>query len=198
MTARTLMLCCLGLATTAACTPAQKVESGEDLAAFAHGSLPEEVKNRTLVDFGSKVELVGYDVSPEGTARPGTALHLTLYWKRSGDLGPGWGLFTHLEDERGRQIGNFDREGAFRGAVSGKPSGLARLDLGKVYTDEQNVTVPKEDLLTPSITLVVGVWNDDMRLPIVSGPTDGHDAAIIAHFATGVPRRPAALVSNKQ
>lgn len=197
MTARTLMLCCLGLATTAACTAAQKVESGEDLAAFAHGSLPEEVKNRTLVDFGSKVELVGYDVSPEGTARPGTALHLTLYWKRSGDLGPGWGLFTHLEDERGRQIGNFDREGAFRGAVSGKPSGLARLDLGKVYTDEQNVTVPKEDLLTPNITLVVGVWNDDMRLPIVSGPTDGHDAAIIAHFATGVPRRSAALVSNK-
>lgn len=198
MTARTLILGCLALASTAACTPAQKGDSADDLASFAHESLPAEVKNRTLVDFGSKVELVGYDVSPEGTARPGTALHVTLYWKRSGDLGPGWGLFTHLEDDRGRQIGNFDREGAFRGALSGKPSGLARLDLGKVYTDEQNVTVPKEDVLTPNVTLVVGVWNEDMRLPIVSGPTDGHDAAIIAHFATGVPRRTAALVSNNK
>ncbi len=195
MTARTLMLCCLTLASTA-CNPSQKGESGQDLASFSHEALPEDVKNRTLVDFGSKMQLVGYDVSPEGTARPGTGLHVTLYWKRSGDLGPGWGLFTHLEDERGRQIGNFDREGAFRGALSGKPEGLARLDLGKVYTDEQDVTVPKEDVLTPNVTLVVGVWNEDMRLPIVSGPTDGHDAAIIAHFATGVPRR--ALVSNNK
>lgn len=196
MTARTLMLCCFALATTAACTPAPKEEGAEDLAAYAHERLPEDVKNRTLVDFGSKVELVGYDVSPEGTAGPGTVIHVTLHWKRGGDLGPGWGLFTHLEDERGRQIGNYDRDGAFRGALSGKPSGLARLELGKVYTDEQNVTLPKEDVLTPNVTLVVGVWNDDMRLPIVSGPTDGHDAAIIAHFATGVPRR--ALVSNNK
>jgi hypothetical protein len=198
MTVRTLILCSFALATTAACTPAPKGEGAEDLAAYAHERLPEEVKNRTLVDFGSKVELVGYDVSPEGTARPGTAIHVTLYWKRGGDLGPGWGLFTHLEDERGRQIGNYDRDGAFRGAISGKPSGLARLELGKVYTDEQNVTLPKEDVLTPNVTLVVGVWNDDMRLPIVSGPTDGHDATIIAHFATGVPRRAAALVSNNK
>ncbi|HVW25113.1 MAG TPA: hypothetical protein VHC69_07055 [Polyangiaceae bacterium] len=197
MTRSTLLLCCLAFATTAACTPAQKGDSAEDLASFAHDGLPDGVKNPTRVDFGSKIELVGYDVSPEGVARPGTSLHVTLYWQRSGDLDPGWGLFTHLEDDLGRQIGNFDREGAFRSALSGKPSGLARLELGKVYTDEQNVPVPKEDLLTPNITLVAGVWNDSMRLPIVSGPTDGHDAAIIAHFATGVPRRTAALVSNK-
>lgn len=196
MTPRTLTLCCLAVATTVACTPPHKGDGAEDLASFSHERLPEDVKHRTLVDFGSKVELVGYDVSPEGDAKPGTSLHVTLYWQRTGDLEPGWGLFTHLEDERGRQIGNFDREGAFRGALSGKPSGLARLELGKVYTDEQNVTVPKEDLLTPNITLVVGVWNDNMRLPIVSGPTDGHEAAIIAHFATGVARRPVAVVSN--
>lgn len=197
MTRSTLLLCCLAFATTAACTPAQKGDSAEDLVSFAHDRLPDGVKNPTRVDFGSKLELVGYDVSPEGVARPGTSLHVTLYWQRTGDLDPGWGLFTHLEDDLGRQIGNFDREGAFRGALSSKPSGLARLELGKVYTDEQNVSVPKEDLLTPNITLVAGVWNDSMRLPIVSGPTDGHDAAIIAHFATGVPRRTAALVSNK-
>jgi hypothetical protein len=197
MTRSTLLLCCLALATTAACTPARKGDGADDLASFAHDRLPDQLKNTTFVDFGSKVELVGYDVSPEGVARPGTSLHVTLYWKRSADLGPGWGLFTHLEDERGRQIANFDREGAFRGALSSKPSGFARLELGKVYTDEQTVTVPKEDLLTPNITLVVGVWNDNMRLPVVSGSTDDHDAAIIGHFATGVPRRAAALVSNK-
>jgi len=198
MTRRTLTLCCFALATAAACTPARKGESAEELAPFAHDRLPDDVKNRTFVDFGSKLNLVGYDVSPEGRATPGAPIHLTLYWKRSGDLDPGWGLFTHLEDDRGRQIGNFDRDGAFRSALATKPAGLARLELEKVYTDEQTVTVPKEDLLTPNITLVVGVWNDAMRLPIVSGPTDGHDAAIIAHFATGVSRRKVALLGDQK
>ncbi len=197
MTRLTLTLHCLALASACACTPASPPEKQEDLAPFAQDRLGDDVKTTTFVDFGGKVQIVGYDVSPEGTARPGDAIHLTLYWKRSGQLEPGWGLFTHLEDERGRQIGNFDREGAFRGAIAGKPEGLARLEAGKVYTDEQNLTVPKADVVSPSITLVAGVWNDATRLPIVSGPTDGHDATIIAHFATLVPRRAVALLDKK-
>jgi hypothetical protein len=198
MKARTLVPLLFALTSAGACTPAGKPGAAEDLVSFANDRLGDDVKTKTLVDFGSKMQLVGYDISPEGTARPGDSIHLTLYWKRSGELEPGWGLFTHVEDELGRQIANFDREGPFRSALSSKPEGLARLDLGKIYTDDQNITVPKADVVSPRITVVVGVWSDTMRLPIVSGPTDGHDGAILSHFATGVPRRAIAAAENKK
>jgi hypothetical protein len=194
MTRPSSFLVWLSLAVATACAPADKQEAAADLAGFAHERLPEDVKHPTFVDFGSKITLVGYEVSPEDSARPGESVRLKLYWRRTGRLDPGWAFFTHLEDERGRQISNFDREGAFRGAINGKQGGLAALELGVVYTDEQTLTVPKPDVLTPKITIVVGVWNDQMRLPVISGPTNGHDAAIVGHLTTGVPPRSAATV----
>ena len=189
MTSRTVPFLCLGLAITSACAPTAKQEAPADLAAFAHERLPEDVKHTTFVDFGSKVELVGYEVSPEDGAKPGDSVKMTLYWKRTGQLEPGWRLFTHVDDDQGRQIINFDREGPFRSALGAKESGLSILELGKVYKDEQTFAVPKADVVTPKITIVVGVWNEAMRLPVVSGPSDGHAAAIVTHLSTGVPRR---------
>jgi len=189
MTPRTLPLVCFALASTGACAPTAKQEAPADLAAFAHERLADDVKHTTFVDFGSKVQLVGYEVSPEDTARPGESVKMTLYWKRTGQLEPGWRLFTHIDDDKGRQLSNFDREGAFRTALGSKESGLSVLELGKVYTDEQTFAVPKADVVTPKITIVVGVWNDAMRLPVVSGPSDGHAAAIVSHISTGVARR---------
>lgn len=194
MTRRTLPLFCLALLGTGACAPNAKQEAPADLTAFAHERLTDDVKHTTFVDFGSKVQLVGYDVAPEDTARPGESVKMTLYWKRTGQLEPGWRLFTHVDDDKGRQIGNFDREGAFRTAIGAKETGLSVLELGKVYTDEQTFAVPKADVVTPKITIVVGVWNDAMRLPVISGPSDGHAAAIVTHLATGVSRRGAVKV----
>jgi hypothetical protein len=151
-----------------------------------------------MIDFGGKVHIVGYEVSPEGAARPSQALTVKLYWERVGALDPGWGLFTHLEDDLGRQIRNFDREGAFHGKIAGQPGALALLELGKIYADEQTLELPKANELTPRVSLVVGVWNKDTRLPVVSGSTNGHDAALIASFSTGVERqRPVALKGSK-
>lgn len=175
------------------CTPTPKPGDTADLGVRPAERLPADVKHTTFIDFGGKVQIVGYEASPDADAPPGSKVTVKLYWRRSGALEPGWSLFTHLEDDRGRQIANLDREGAFRGALSGKPEGLALLELGKVYTDEQSFEMPKADLLTPTVTLVVGVWNTNrefsqMRLPIVSGETNGHDAAVITHFSTGVVR----------
>ena len=189
MTSRTLPFFCLALASMGACAPTAKQEAPADLAAFAHERLMDDVKHTTFIDFGSKVQLIGYDVSPEDSAKPGESVKMTLYWKRTGQLDPGWRLFTHVHDDQGRQISNFDREGAFRSALGAKESGLSILELGKVYTDEQTFAVPKADVVTPKITIVVGVWNDTMRLPVVSGPSDGHAAAIVTHISTGVGRR---------
>jgi hypothetical protein len=183
----------IALAGTFGCTPPAKQGEAADLGARPTERLPSDVAHTTFVDFGGKVQIVGYDVSPQGDARPGTKVTVKLYWRRTGALEPGWSLFTHLEDDRGRQIANLDREGAFRAALGGKPEGLALLELGKIYADEQTFEMPKADVLTPTVTLVVGVWNtnrgfDQMRLPVVSGETNGHDAAIVTHFSTGVVR----------
>ena len=198
---------------TSACTAAEKPPEGTaDFATFVVPALPESA-HPTLIDFGGKVHVVGYEVSPVGSVRPSEAVTMKLYWERVGALQPwssgneaegepaadatGWGLFTHLEDDYGRQLRNFDREGAFRGKVSGAKAGLALLELGKIYVDEQTLEMPKADELSPRVSLVVGVWNRDMRLPIVSGSTNGHDAALVAGFSTGVERKRVAMKAPK-
>jgi hypothetical protein len=184
------MAAALALASTLGCAPADKSASaGAELTPFAHERLGDDVPHPTFIDFGGKVQIVGYDVSTEDSAGPGASVHVKLYWRRTGDLDAGWGLFTHLEDDQGRQIANLDREGPFRKALGDKPEGLSLLELGKVYTDEQAFQMPKAEDLTPRVTLVVGVWNDQMRLSVVSGESNGHDASIITHFVTGVSRR---------
>jgi hypothetical protein len=181
----------LGLAPSCA-PPAQATQASEALAPYVVPSLPADLQHRTLLDFGGKLQLVGYEVTPSGKVSPGETVKLRLFWKATGRLGSGWSLFTHLESESGEQLWNYDREGAFRTALSGKmPAGLALLEVGRLYVDEQTLTLPKAEQLTPRITIIVGVWNDRMRLPVVSGPSNGRDAGIVTHFQTGVARRAA-------
>jgi hypothetical protein len=184
-------------ATAFACTPSGKPSAPvAELTVHASEQLPADVPHRTFVDFGGKLHLLGFAVSPENAAGPGSPVHLKLYWQRVGELGEGWGLFTHLENEGGRQLANLDREGALRKAIAGKPEGVAQLELGNVYEDEQSFQMPSAGDLSPTTTLVVGVWKESTRLPIVSGTSNGHDAAIVTHFSTGVARRTRAQSSQ--
>lgn len=158
---------------------------GESLAALPEGTHP------CFFDFGGKVHLVGWDASPETEARPGSVVHLKLYWRRVGPLGPGWALFTHLQNDLGQQTRNYDEVGAFRASLKKDP-GLAGLPLGEIRVDEQSIELPREGDLTPRVSIVVGVWRRDLRLPVVSGSSDGHSAAVVLHLGTGVARaRPA-------
>ncbi|HVU05679.1 MAG TPA: hypothetical protein VHE30_28215 [Polyangiaceae bacterium] len=179
------------LALAAGCAPGGSPEDAAKLSAFVVGGVPEEARSANF-DFGGKVQIVGTSVSPSGTAAPGSQVTLTLYWKRTGSLEPGWGLFTHIENDEGRQLRNFDHEGGFRSALEGTKGGLSSLELGKIYQEKQTIELPKPDELTPRVGIIVGVWHDAMRLPVVSGQTNGHEAALVASFATGVPRRPPA------
>jgi hypothetical protein len=163
---------------------------------FSHAAAPDDVVHSTFIDFGGKVAIVGWSASPSGEAAPASAVKLTLYWKRTGELEPGWGIFTHLEDGRGKQLMNLDQESPFRKALVGNPGGVEMMDLGRVYTDELTFQMPKAGDLTPRVMLAVGVWNIDwyknhdqyaIRLPVVSGPSNGHGSAIVTYFDTGVP-----------
>ena len=66
------------------------------LSASVLSEVPSDLANRTYLDFGGKVALVGYTLDPTGTAAPGSHVKLTLYWQSLSALGPGWNLFTHL------------------------------------------------------------------------------------------------------
>lgn len=60
--------------------------------------------------------------------------------------------------------------------------------MGKIYADEQSLELPKAEQLTPRVAIVVGVWLGDMRLPVVSGVSNGHEAGVVARFSTGMKR----------
>ena len=168
-----------------ACTGQAQKDAASELAPFLVAELPETAE-RGYIDFGGKLALVAHEVSPT-KAGPGQNVNAKFYWKPISVVAPGWGLFTHLEDSRGRQVRNFDEVGSFRKWLGGKAqAGLGLLELGNVYVDEQSFEMPPAADLAPEVLLVVGVWHGDMRLPVVSGPSDGHHAGIVARIDTGL------------
>lgn len=164
----------------------QKPEVAAELAPFVVREIPETAQ-RDYTDFGGKLVLVAHELTPDGKAGPGQSVTAKFYWKAVSNVAPGWALFTHLEDARGRQVRNYDEVGGFRKWLGGKaPGGLGLLELGRVYLDEQSFEMPPAADLTPQVSLVVGVWNGDMRLSVVSGPSNGHHAGLVARIETGL------------
>lgn len=197
--ARLFATAALGAGLCGCTTQSQKAEVTSELASFLVAELPETA-HREYVDFGGKLVLVAHEVSPSTKVGPGQGVNAKFYWKPISSLSPGWSLFTHLEDARGRQIRNFDEVGPFRKWLGGKAqAGLGLLELGNVYVDEQSFEMPPAADLAPEVLLVVGVWSGDMRLPVVSGSSDGHHAGIVTRIDTGLEwPKVAAKRSNKE
>jgi len=176
--------CIAALGCTAPGTPGA---DPSELEPYVVGELPVEA-TPAFVDFGGRLHLVAKMVTPSDAVTPGGSVDVKWFWKPVTRIGKGWGLFTHIESETGRQLANYDSEGAFRAFLKSKPEGLAALTPGLIYVDEQQLNLPKAEDLTPDISVIVGVWNDKMRLPIVSGASNGHEAAFLAHLSTGITR----------
>ncbi|MBX3125607.1 MAG: hypothetical protein KF718_02785 [Polyangiaceae bacterium] len=154
--------------------------------------VPSDVPNKTFIDFDGKVVLVGYELEPSGTVRPGERFKLKLYWRSMAPLGKDWSLFTHLLTLGGQRVaGDFDNVGPLRDRASGEQAlPPSRWQPGRVYVDEQELMMP-QGVQSPVVTVVVGIWKPGYRLNILSGPADGERRAIIAHIPTGVePVRP--------
>lgn len=132
-------------------------------------AMPANVPIRLAVELGDAVELVGARVEPTQGLKPGSRVELTLYWRRTGSLGRGFRLFTHVLDEAGERILNLDGNGPLRKTVGGQallpPSAW---DTGKVYVDQQAFTVPST-LRTDSISVVAGLFRGNERLPVTRG-----------------------------
>ena len=195
---------CLVMGCTSQGTAGDKQELDPKLERFVLDKLPKTVQHETYLDFGGKVQLVGYDVSPD-VATPGSKISLTLYWQRTGALDEGWGLFTHVLDAQGRQIGQFDSSGPLREADGDKQVlGPSDWKVGKIYVDKLNFEVPRRltvgeervPLRTGSITLAVGVWKDAARLDVLGGNSDAHRRGFVTSLKTGLSRE--ALLPKKK
>ncbi len=187
-----------------------------ELAAKVLSQVPSDLKHPTAIDFEGKVELVGYELAPEGDLKPGAKFSAKFYWLSKERLTPGWLLFTHLMGPHDQQLQNFTDVGPLRKQVTGA-DGIKRQALppsawepGKVYVDEQELQIPA-DIRVPTVTLTVGVWKrvrlpsrdkakpgalTSARLVVLGGRSAPGNRAIIAHINTGW--RPPKQAANKK
>jgi hypothetical protein len=174
-------------------------------------AVPGDLAHPLRINYDNRLELLGYELTPEGALGPGTRVTLTLFWRCLRPLGPGWSLFTHLLDAGGRPINvpELDQAGPLRQALA--TSGWER---GKVYVDRQQFELPG-GLDTPEVTLVAGVGREvtappapsaetapkptvDYRLRVASGPSAGRERGLVTRIVvTGAgPGAPAPSASR--
>jgi hypothetical protein len=213
-----LAAACLGLLFGCAEEPVE-LAAAPDLEAYVLTSLPDEIEHRAFADLGGKVHLVGYSLGGATVARPGSEIQLTCYWRSVQKLSPGWQLFTHVVDASGRRIVHADNAGPLRRLVAREDGrrlqALPPSDWqpGYFYVDKQTFRLPNE-LDTEEVTITVGVWRQDairsartreedaarrplrldLRLDVLSGPSDGTNRVILAHLPTGFVRPKTAAV----
>lgn len=182
----------LTLTLLTACVGGKATISSEDkerLKPYILEAVPAEAK-KTDVNFENKIHLAGYKIEPEN-AGPGVAVKVTYYWRCDEPIEEGWQLFTHVQHENFERVENLDANGPLR-EVKGRSQVLGpdRWERGKVYADEQTLTMPAE-LRGPESIVYVGIFKGDARLRIISGPSDGDNRAIVGKIKTGVAAKAA-------
>jgi hypothetical protein len=176
------------------CVGGSKGVSAEDkerLKAYVLEAPPADIPHKLDVNFENKVHLIGYKFAPE-TAKAGSEVKITYYWRCDEPLEDGWLLFTHTKDNGSGKMGNLDFVGPLRDQRSNghQVLGPERWEKGKFYVDEQTYKVP-DDVSGTEVTIFTGVWKGDARLRIVSGPNDGDNSAIVGKIKTGIVPKPA-------
>ena len=130
-----------------------------------------------------KVELLGYDVEPERVA-PGGSFTVTWYWKCIEAPGPGYRLFTHMVDSKGKSRVNRDTVGPIR--KNFQPEFWTP---GIIVKDPQKIAVPKS-WSGAYIDLRVGIFGRHGRMNVTNGPADSDGR--VQGFRIPVGARPAA------
>jgi hypothetical protein len=188
----------LALASTA-CISNSKKGSSEDRERtkdYVLASVPEGAA-KADVNFENKVRIVAFKVTPE-VAPPGTEVKITYYWQADGPVEANWKLFTHVHEPKTDKYDNLDWNGVIREQRGdGQLLGPDKWEKGKVYVDEQTWRVP-EWVTQPEIEMMVGVWKDNARLRVVSGPNDGENRAIVVKVKTGLSGEEAPKAGSRE
>lgn len=152
--------------------------------------LPADVPHKVDVNYEDKIHLIGWKADPE-MASPGSTVRFTLYWRKTGDLDPGWMLFTHVTTDDVKQAkGNLDCVGSIRQEKAANCTaqlyGPGDWEKGKVIKDSFEFSVPA-DVQWPNYRFLVGIWKNDARLHIKNADAnDGDNRANVITLPTGV------------
>jgi hypothetical protein len=171
----------------------------QEVEPYVLDAVPVDVANRTLIDFENKVQLVAYQLEPEGVVEEGAKVTLSLYWQplerldANGEEGA-WTVFTDLLGARGRPYpdGRLPAQGTLRRALP-----PARWRPGKIYLDQAEMTLP-DPLWGPEVEFAVGFeqqWDYPVRPESGAGgagpgdaePADGAEEAEVE--TTELPMR---------
>jgi hypothetical protein len=156
----------------------------ERLKPYVLEAAPADAK-KIDINFENRVHVVGYKIEPE-SAKPGTDVKLTYYWRCDEPVDEGWALFTHIQDVAADHTDNLDWSGPIRENKNNRQLlGPDRWEKGKIYVDEQTYKIP-DGAKSPELNVMVGLWKNDARLRVVSGPSDGDNRAIIGKIKTGL------------
>ncbi|HOB71808.1 MAG TPA: hypothetical protein PKM18_08505, partial [bacterium] len=90
------------------------------------GELPKNAIKTGMKLNDGKVEFMGFYTEPI-KPRHGESFKIVTFWKFDEQLGDGWKLFYHFEDEKGEEHFKYDHE-----FIDGK---VKKLALGKIIKD---------------------------------------------------------------
>lgn len=121
------------------------------------------------LQFGDKLRLLGYDLSPESPALD-KPLTVTWYWEVLAPLDKGYKIFTHLSDGKINRL-NLDAARILR---RGYPE--SQWKKGDLLRDEQTVELPSDWNATQAV-FYLGFYKDETRLPVKNGKDDGQRRA---------------------
>ncbi|RYE76200.1 MAG: hypothetical protein EOO74_08810, partial [Myxococcales bacterium] len=160
-------------------------EERAKLQAYIVSEVPADA-TKIDINYDNKLHIVGVKVDPSGPVAPGSEVKLRYYWRCDEPPGKDWLLYTHVLDPVTGKIENLDFNGPIREGRGDKHvMGPASWERGKIYVDEQTLTVPSWDGMGPELMVRTGLWKGDERMRILSGPTDGTNGGIVARIPTG-------------
>lgn len=172
--------------------PAEDSESREAYLPLEVKPMPKPLPGATLMDFGGRLHLIGYEIEASEPLQAGAPLSVTLYLRAVGDLSPGFRPVVGLLD--GARVTEAPGPSPFQTALSAL--GLGQQELGRVYADRQAIQVPAE-IDSAELALVVYVEADqagptgggsEVRLPVLGGSQDLRERGILQHLSA-VPHR---------
>ncbi len=168
---RAAWCCLLGLAVF--CTPdVEPLTPAQREAVAAYVSKAPPSPDHVLdLNFGGRLELLGYDLE-QSAWRRGQTMRVTWYWHSVAPTGEGWKLFTHVEDPASGRVLNQDGNGTIRWLY-----GPEHWRAGQFIRDVQELHLP-DDWEAEHASLYVGAWRGDDRMSVVGGEKDGDDRAL--------------------
>ena len=114
-------------------------------------TMPTTIQNPLRVNLANRVFLLGYDVA-QTSIKPGSVLHLTLYWQAQATTKIGYTVFTHLLCKDGQIWGQKDSV-----PVQGTYPTTGWLP-GEIIVDEYEITV-RPEAAPGEYVLEIGMYN---------------------------------------